>query len=73
MFVIAHRLSTVRHCDRIAVLDRGRIVESGTHDELLGMNGYYARLYGYQNHSPVMRSLALPGAGGGVDMRRVES
>ena len=73
VFVIAHRLSTVRHCDLIAVLDRGRIVESGTHDELLGMNGYYARLYGYQNHSPVMRSLALPGAGGGVDMRRVES
>ena len=43
-FVIAHRLSTVRHADQILVMDRGRIVERGRHDELLEMGGYYARL-----------------------------
>jgi ATP-binding cassette, subfamily B, bacterial len=42
--VIAHRLSTVRDADRLAVLDRGRLVETGTHGELLTCNGLYARL-----------------------------
>jgi subfamily B ATP-binding cassette protein MsbA len=43
--VIAHRLSTVHHADRIVVMDAGRIVESGTHSQLIKSNGHYARLY----------------------------
>lgn len=42
---MTHRLSTVKNLDRIFVLDRGRLVESGRHDELLGLNGMYARLW----------------------------
>ncbi len=44
-FVIAHRLSTVRHAHRILVLDHGEIIEQGTHDELLDRNGPYAKLH----------------------------
>lgn len=43
--LISHRISTVRHADQIAVLDRGRIVELGAHDQLLALDGYYASLY----------------------------
>jgi ABC-type multidrug transport system fused ATPase/permease subunit len=45
-FVVAHRLSTIRHADLVLVLDRGRIVERGTHDELLSLKKHYAALHG---------------------------
>ncbi len=66
--VIAHRLSTVRHADRLVVMEGGRIVETGVHEELLRANGPYKRLYdlqfAWEEDSP--RDRVFPKAGGGV-------
>ena len=48
VFVIAHRLSTVVNADKIIVLSRGKIVETGTHEELIEKKGYYKQLYEVQ-------------------------
>jgi ATP-binding cassette subfamily B protein len=46
--VVAHRLSTIKNADEIAVVADGRIIEQGTHDELLGLGGEYSKLYNLQ-------------------------
>jgi ATP-binding cassette subfamily B multidrug efflux pump len=52
-FIIAHRLSTIRNADQVLVLHNHRIIETGTHDELMKKpNGFYARLYGMQDQKP---------------------
>jgi len=50
--IVAHRLSTIKIADRIAVLDKGQLVELGSHDELMQLNGLYARLYSRQFRDP---------------------
>jgi len=65
--IIAHRLSTIRDADRILVLDRGVIVEQGSHDELVGRDGLYRRLWTHQHRPEPPEAapdlVALPAAG----------
>jgi ATP-binding cassette subfamily B (MDR/TAP) protein 1 len=49
--IIAHRLSTIRNCDTIFVLQNGVVTEKGTHQELIQLNGFYAKLNGQQTIS----------------------
>ena len=49
VIAIAHRLSTIARMDRLVVLDHGRLVEQGSHAELLALNGHYARLWAHQS------------------------
>jgi ATP-binding cassette, subfamily B, multidrug efflux pump len=62
--VIAHRISTVRRADLIIVIDRGRIIESGTHESLLAADGFYAELFHMQQLEEEARRT---GSGGGAD------
>jgi ABC-type multidrug transport system fused ATPase/permease subunit len=48
-FIIAHRISTIRNADYIVVLENGRLVEKGTHDKLMAINGHYHRYYSLQS------------------------
>jgi ATP-binding cassette subfamily B protein len=59
--VIAHRLSTVRHVDRVVVFHHGRIVEQGRHDELVASDGVYARLYRLQMRRRAASSVSTAG------------
>lgn len=57
-FIVAHRLSTIKSCSRILYVDSGRIMESGTHDELMAKKGYYYRLYRSQFEDPEKAAIA---------------
>jgi len=60
--IVAHRLSTIKIADRIAVLEQGRLTELGTHDELMERNGLYARLYSMQFRDPEEELAAMQAA-----------
>jgi subfamily B ATP-binding cassette protein MsbA len=64
-FVIAHRLSTIRRADQILVMEQGRIVERGTHDELYALHGRYYDLYTRQ-HGVESNLFLAPGEGDAV-------
>ena len=68
--VIAHRLSTVKQADQIAVMDQGKVVELGSHDELVARNGYYARLCELQfNENPSKKLVQTQVAKVSYDLR----
>ena len=81
VIAIAHRLSTIARMDRLIVLDAGRIVEQGTHDELLRLGGHYEKLWRHQSggflgarHRPDRnRDRAARGAAGRRPARRDEA
>ncbi|MFT7224172.1 MAG: subfamily B ATP-binding cassette protein HlyB/CyaB [Cellvibrionaceae bacterium] len=60
VFIIAHRLTTVRQCNRIIVMDRGCIVEQGNHEQLMDLNGHYAKFYSYQSPQPNLQTAINP-------------
>lgn len=63
-FIIAHRLATVRQVNRIVLLDKGRILASGNHDDLVAQGGLYARLAALQfrdSQPPALRAVDLGG------------
>jgi ATP-binding cassette subfamily B protein/subfamily B ATP-binding cassette protein MsbA len=57
-FIIAHRISSLKHADEVLVLDRGKIVERGVHEQLVNQNGLYQRVYDiqYQDQKQIMQS-----------------
>lgn len=57
-FIIAHRISSLKHADEILVLDRGKIAERGIHEQLFNQNGLYQRVYDiqYQDQKQIMQS-----------------
>jgi ATP-binding cassette subfamily B protein len=57
-FVIAHRLSTIREADLILVMNQGRIVEQGTHEQLLARRGFYYELYSSQFEEALVEGAA---------------
>jgi len=66
--IISHRFSTVRLADRIYVLDAGRLIEAGQHDELIALDGLYAQLYRQQAAYYDSRQVATP-----LDKRATDS
>jgi len=61
--LIAHRLSTVRHCDKIVVMHEGQVAEEGTHAELIALKGKYAELWSMQSDEDGSGTMAIEDPG----------